>query len=99
MLNLITFPIHQCELEMTLLGEITSHRRKVLFAVRIHHNRELYSSKSRFSALNQTPIQLVSCKTTKSKVVQMVFSAYNSGSIEQSDPIKKPEVIVHCNKT
>ena len=47
--------------------------------VRSHHNRELYSSKFLFTTVDQTPVQLMSHKAKKNKVVLMISSAYNSG--------------------
>ena len=83
---------------LSLLGTIRSHRREITLAVRSHHNRELYSSKFLFTTVDQTPIWLVSYKAKKNKKVVMICSAHNSGSINQSDPIKKP-IFFQYNET
>ena len=84
---------------LTLLGTIRSHSWEIPSVVRSHHNRELYSSKFLFTTVDQTPVQLMSHKAKKNKVVLMISSAHNSGSIDQSDSTKKPEVIFQYNKT
>ena len=84
---------------LTLLEIIRSHRREISKEVRKPENRELYSSKFIFTTTVSIPIQLVSYKAKRIKVVLLLSSAHSDAKIKQNDPKKKPEVVAYYNHT